>query len=92
MEFERVPRLPAHHLHGATLQDGPRLWTVAAFGDEVSLCSTAGGVSAGQLMSPCVARAVAHELLVVTQILKGFAFDQLCAWLLACTACTSQPN
>ena len=29
MEFERVPRLPAHHLHGATLQDGPRLWTVA---------------------------------------------------------------
>ena len=29
MEFEQVPRLPAHHLHGATLQDGLRLWTVA---------------------------------------------------------------
>lgn len=29
MQFEQVPRLPAHHLHGATLQDGPRLWTVA---------------------------------------------------------------
>ena len=47
MEFERVPRLPAHHLHGATLQDGPRLWTVAAFGGEVSLCATVGGVQAG---------------------------------------------
>ena len=32
MHFEQVPRLPAHQLHGATLQDGPRLWTVAAFG------------------------------------------------------------
>ena len=42
--FEQVPRLPAHHLHGATLQDGPRLWAVAAFGGEVSLCSTVGGV------------------------------------------------
>ena len=52
----------AHHLHGATLQDGPRLWTVAAFGGEVSLCATAGGVSAGQLMSPCVARAIVIEL------------------------------
>ena len=31
MHFEQVPRLPAHQLHGATLQDGPRLWTVAAF-------------------------------------------------------------
>ena len=62
MEFERVSRLPAHHLHGATLQDGPRLWTVAAFGGEVSLCATAGGVSAGQLMSPCVARAIVIEL------------------------------
>ena len=31
MEFERVPRLPVYHLHGATLQDGSRLWTVAAF-------------------------------------------------------------
>ena len=62
MEFERVPRLPAHHLHGATLQDGPRLWTVAAFGGEVSLCATAGGVSAGQQMSPRVARAIATEL------------------------------
>ena len=29
MEFDQVPRLPAHHLHGATLQDGLRLWTVA---------------------------------------------------------------
>ena len=62
MEFERVPRLPAHHLHGATLQDGPRLWSVAAFGGEVSLCATVGGVSTVQLMSPCVARAVAREI------------------------------
>ena len=29
MHFEQVPRLPAHHLHGATLQDGARLWAVA---------------------------------------------------------------
>ena len=29
MEFDQVPRIPAHHLHGATLQDGLRLWTVA---------------------------------------------------------------
>ena len=62
MKFEQVPRLPAHHLHGATLQDGARLWTVAAFGGEVSLWATAGGVSAGQLMSPCVARAIVIEL------------------------------
>ena len=62
MQFEQVPRLPAHHLHGATLQDGPRLWTVGAFGGAVSLCATAGGVSAGPLMSPCVARAIATEL------------------------------
>ena len=62
MEFERVPRLPAHHLHGATLQDGPRLWSVAAFGGEVSLCATVGGVSTVQLMSPAVARAVAREI------------------------------
>ncbi len=62
MQFEQVPRLPAHHLHGATLQDGPRLWTVAAFGGEVALSSTVGGVSAVQLMSPCVARAIVIEL------------------------------
>lgn len=31
MRFEQMPRLPAHLLHGATLQDGSRLWTVAAF-------------------------------------------------------------
>ena len=62
MEFERVPRLPAHHLHGAVMQDGPRLWTVAAFGDSVALSTTVGGVSAGQLMSPCVARAIVIEL------------------------------
>ena len=58
MEFERVPRLPAHHLHGATLQDGPRLWTVAAFGGEVSLCATVGGVQSGFVMRPEVARAL----------------------------------
>ena len=62
MQFERVPRLPAHHLHGATLQDGPRLWTVAAFGGEVALSSTVGGVQAGFVMRPEVARALAQEI------------------------------
>ncbi len=62
MEFERVPRLPAHHLRGATLQDGPRLWTVAAFGGEVSICATVGGVSTTQVLSPGVARALSAEL------------------------------
>ena len=62
MEFERVPRLPVYHLHGATLQDGPRLWTVAAFGGEVSLCATVGGVQAGFVMRPEVARALAQEI------------------------------
>ena len=62
MEFERAPRLPAHHLHGATLQDGPRLWTVAAFGGDVSLCATVGGVQAGFVMRPEVARALAQEI------------------------------
>ena len=62
MQFERVPRLPAHHLHGATLQDGPRLWTVAAFGGEVSICATVGGVSTTQVLSTSVARAIVIEL------------------------------
>ena len=62
MEFEQVPRLPAHHLHGATLQDGPRLWVVAAFGDAVSVCATVGGVSTTQVLSPSVARALSTEL------------------------------
>ena len=29
MRFEQAPRLPAHHLHGATMQDGARLWAMA---------------------------------------------------------------
>ena len=62
MEFERVPRLPAHHLHGAVMQDGPRLWVVAAFGDAVSICATVGGVSTTQVLSPSVARALAQEI------------------------------
>ena len=62
MQFEQVPRLPAHHLHGATLQDGPRLWTVAAFGGEVALTSTVGGVHVAHVMPPKVARAVAREI------------------------------
>ena len=62
MQFEQVPRLPAHHLHGATLQDGPRLWAVAAFGGEVSLCATVGGVHVAHVMPPKVARAVAREI------------------------------
>ena len=62
MEFEQVPRLPAHHLHGATLQDGPRLWVVAAFGDAVSVCATVGGVQACFVMRPEVARAIAQEI------------------------------
>lgn len=57
-----MPRLPAHHLHGATLQDGPRLWAVAAFGGEVSLSSTVGGVHVAHVMPPRVARAVAQEI------------------------------
>ena len=57
-----MPRLPAHHLHGATLQDGPRLWAVAAFGGEVSLSTTVGGVHAGFVMRPEVARALAQEI------------------------------
>ena len=62
MQFEQVPRLPAHHLHGATLQDGPRLWTVAAFGGEVALTSTVGGVHVAHVIPPKVARAVAREI------------------------------
>ena len=62
MEFERVPRLPAYHLHGAVLQDGPRLWTVAAFGDSVALSATVGGVQACFVMRPEVARALAQEI------------------------------
>ena len=62
MQFEQVPRLPAHHLHGATLQDGPRLWTMGAFGGAVSICATAGGVSTTQVLSPSVARALSIEL------------------------------
>lgn len=62
MRFDQVPRLPAHHLRGATLQDGPRLWTVAAFGGEVSLCATVGGVHVAHVMPPQVARAVAQEI------------------------------
>lgn len=62
MHFERVPRLPAHHLHGATLQDGARLWAVAAFGGEVALSSTVGGMHVAQVMCPAVARAVVQEI------------------------------
>ena len=62
MHFERVPRPPAHHLHGATLQDGARLWTVAAFGGTVALSSTVGGVHVAQVMPPDVAHAVAQEI------------------------------
>ena len=62
MNFDQVPRLPAHHLHGATLQDGPRLWAVAAFGGEVSLSSTVGGVHVAHGMPPRVARAGAREI------------------------------
>ena len=62
MRFEPVTRLPAHHLHGATLQDGPRLWAVAAFGGEVALSFTVGGVQAGFVMRPEVARALAQEI------------------------------
>lgn len=47
---------------GATLQDGARLWTVAAFGGEVSLSSTVGGVHVAQVMCPAVARAVVQEI------------------------------
>ena len=70
MEFERVPRLPAHHLHGATLQDGSRLWAVVVMGGEVSLSATVGGVSTLQGMRPSVARAVAHELLEGASLLE----------------------
>ena len=62
MRFDKVPRLPAHHLHGAVMQDGARLWAVAAFGGEVSLSATVGGVSAAHVMPPKVARAVAQEI------------------------------
>lgn len=63
MEFERVPRLPAHHLHGSTLQDGPRLCAVAAFGGEVALSFTVGGVHVAHVMPPKGgARAVAREI------------------------------
>ena len=61
-QFERVPRLPAHHLHGAVMQDGPRLWAVAAFGGEVALSTTVGGVHVAHVMPPKVARAVAREI------------------------------
>ena len=63
MEFEPVPRLPIHHVRGATLHEGPRLWVAAAFGGDVSLHCTVGGVSSGHLMHPAVALAVARELI-----------------------------
>lgn len=62
MHFEKVPRLPAHHLHGAVMQDGPRLWSVTALGGDVSIASTVGGVQAGFVMRPEVARALAQEI------------------------------
>ena len=44
------------------MQDGPRLWTVAAFGGEVALSTTGGGVQAGFVMRPEVAHALAQEI------------------------------
>ena len=63
-KFEPVPRLPAHHLHGASLQDGPQLLTVTALGDSVALHATVGGVSAtcldpSRLVWPILAVALA---------------------------------
>ena len=63
MQFEPVPRLPPQHLRAANLQDGPRLWTITALGDSISLQSTGGGMLALQTMTVPVARAVAREIL-----------------------------
>ena len=71
MRFEPVTRLPAHHLHGATLQDGPRLFTVTALGDSVALHATVGGVSAAQVLAVPVARAVGQELLAAAALFDG---------------------
>ena len=71
MQFEPVPRLPAHHLRGASMQDGARLWVSSAFCGEVSMASTVGGVHATLLMPPAVARAVAHELLACAEAIDS---------------------
>ena len=74
-KFEPVPRLPAHHLHGASLQDGPQLLTVTALGDSVALHATVGGVSAMQVMRAPVARAVGQELLAAAAVFDGVRVD-----------------
>ena len=71
MRFNPVPRLPAHHLRGASMQDGARLWISSAFCGEVSIASTVGGVHATLLMSPAVARAVAQELLACAEAIES---------------------
>lgn len=71
--FEPVPRLPAHHLRGASLQDGPRLWLSSAFGGEVALSATVGGVHVAHVMRPAVARAVARELLAGADVVEGLS-------------------
>lgn len=70
MKFEPVLRLQPQHLRAATLQDGPRLWTITALGDSVSLHSTVGGVLALQTMTVPVARAVAREILACVAIFE----------------------
>ena len=69
--FEPVPRLPAHHLRGATLADGPRLWTCGALGGDVSLSVNAAGVHHAHIISPAVARAIAAELLACADVYGG---------------------
>lgn len=71
MQFEPVKRLQPHGLHGASLADGPRLWTSSAFGGSVGVACTAGGAYQSLLMSPDVARALAAELLVCVAALEG---------------------
>ena len=70
MRFDPVPRLPPQHLRAASLQDGPRLWTITALGDSISLHSTVGGVLALQTMTVPVARAVAREILACVAIFE----------------------
>lgn len=71
--FELVPRLPGHHLRGASMPDGPRLWVSAAFGGDVSLSVDGAGMHHAIVISPAVARAIAAELVACADVYGGAA-------------------
>lgn len=70
-QFAPVPRLPTHHVHGSTLDEGGRFWSLAVFGGSVSLTITHAGLHTGCTLTPAVARALANELLACAAVYGG---------------------